>query len=212
MGNATPRHKSHCPAGHEYAGWNLIVHKSGARDCRACTYARTREHKRRVRAAARALNPQVTLAERFWSKVDAEGDCWEWTAGKCRGYGLFRVQRQNVLAHRWAWEYLVGPIPEGLHIDHLCRNPPCVNPDHLEPVTQAENTRRGAAGIWARSKTHCPQGHPYTGENLVIERHAERVGRACRECRRQSSMRYVEKKRAEFGQWPLPQSRKKAST
>jgi hypothetical protein len=79
---------------------------------------------------------------RFWSKVDQGEDCWRWTACTSNGYGRFSVKRQPVLAHRFAYELLVGPIPEGLELDHLCRNRWCVNPDHLEPVTHDENVRR----------------------------------------------------------------------
>ena len=85
--------------------------------------------------------------DRFWARVDV-GLCWEWTGSNDRGYGMFRLDGRTVRAHRWAWETLVGPIPRGLHLDHLCRNPPCVNPDHLEPVTQPENIRRGHAALW----------------------------------------------------------------
>lgn len=89
-----------------------------------------------------------TEDERFWEKVDATGDCWVWTAGVgAFGYGLFSSPTygsvsKNVPAHRWAWTNMVGPIPDGMHIDHRCRNPKCVNPDHLEPVTPGENLRR----------------------------------------------------------------------
>jgi len=80
---------------------------------------------------------------RFWSYVDASGPCWEWTGATFReGYGMFQVDGAPVLTHRYVWELLVGPIPEGLEIDHLCRVRHCVNPDHLEPVTSAENSRR----------------------------------------------------------------------
>lgn len=83
--------------------------------------------------------------ERFWSKVDASGDCWEWTAGKTsNGYGAFYpTPHSQIAAHRWVWQSLVGPIPDGLQIDHLCRNKGCVNPDHLEPVSFTVNQHRG---------------------------------------------------------------------
>jgi hypothetical protein len=84
-------------------------------------------------------------ADRFWEKVDKSGECWLWQAGKCAGYGRFFVPGSRpVPAHRWAYEALVGPIPDGLVIDHLCRNPACVNPAHMEPVTIVENVRRGS--------------------------------------------------------------------
>ncbi len=82
------------------------------------------------------------VADRFWEKVDVTDDCWEWLATRGRGYGKFKTDHQMKWAHRVAWEMLIGPIPDGLTLDHLCRNPGCVNPAHLEPVTQAENNRR----------------------------------------------------------------------
>lgn len=113
--------------------------------------------------------------EQFWSRVEQVGDCWEWRGFiKENGYGQFSLgKRRPVLAHRFAYLTLVGEIPEGLQLDHLCRNRACVNPWHLDPVTPQENTRRGAI-----LKTHCPSGHPYTGENLRYNGSA----RVCREC------------------------------
>lgn len=91
----------------------------------------------------------MTREERFWAKVDRSGDCWRWTGALARGgYGFAVVgsrddpQRYRN-AHRFAYELSVGPIPEGLELDHLCRNRRCVNPAHLEPVTHSENMRRG---------------------------------------------------------------------
>ncbi len=103
------------------------------------------------------------LEERFWEKVDASGDCWEWTAS-CQpsGYGQISIGHDGtLLAHRVAWELLVSPIPIGMQLDHLCRNKRCVNPDHLEPVTWQENLRRGAPGAadQLRGRTHCKWGH-----------------------------------------------------
>jgi hypothetical protein len=115
-------------------------------------------------AATEALND---LWERFWSQVDASGDCWEWTGRRTKGgYGGLWSSRQQISwpAHRLAWELLVGPIDEGLHIDHLCRHPPCVNPDHLEPVTPAENQRRAPR----TRPIACPQGHPYGNPDSPI--------------------------------------------
>lgn len=123
---------------------------------------------------------------RFWSKVDASGVCWEWTAsfdgkGAGRGYGQFNAgDRKTDRAHRWAYINLCGPIPDGLVLDHLCRNTACVNPDHLEPVTQMVNKRRGGSGVLNSAKTHCPQGHPYEGYNLLVGREGWRECRICR--------------------------------
>ena len=90
--------------------------------------------------------PVRSEAERFWEKVDATGDCWEWTSSRTRkGYGGFRAVSGWASAHRWAYEHLVGPIPPGLQIDHLCRVRHCVNPDHMEPVTNQVNQLRGTA-------------------------------------------------------------------
>jgi hypothetical protein len=86
-------------------------------------------------------------------------------------------------AHRVAYEALIGPIPDGLQLDHLCRNRACVNPLHTEPVTQIENIRRGEAGVPSgsqqRAKTHCPQGHPYSQGNTYIRKNGHRMCRTC---------------------------------
>lgn len=117
--------------------------------------------------------------ERFWSRVEKTEQCWLWTALTNKyGYGLLSVSNHHVLAHRFAYELLVGPLPRGLVVDHLCRVRNCVNPDHLEPVTDFENKVRG---LKSPLKTACPQGHDYTDPNNV--RIVGR-GRACAECHR----------------------------
>jgi hypothetical protein len=131
-----------------------------------------------------AESQALSESERFWSRVHTLGVCWEWTAGTNHaGYGTFRYHG-GYLAHRYAFEVLVGPIPDGLVLDHLCRNPPCVNPDHLEVVTLAENVRRGVAGKVAglrhSSKTHCPAGHEYTPDNTYVV--PGKGSRRCKKC------------------------------
>ena len=114
------------------------------------------------------------MEERFWPKVNKEGgpihpilgQCWEWIGARNdAGYGQIWDGDKVIYAHRVSYEFANGPIPGGLVIDHLCRTPACVNPAHLEPVTNAENVRRGmeVSELIHRRKAHCPLGHAYDG-------------------------------------------------
>jgi hypothetical protein len=148
-----------------------------------------------------------TPAARFWEKVDQNGpdgvhsqtgenigSCWMWTAGRNhKGYGEFRGDGRRVYAHRFAYELLVSPIPDGLQLDHLCRVHDCVNPDHLEPVTSRTNTLRGdTLAAKCATKTHCLAGHPFSPENTYVDRGRRR----CRECGRARYAAYRARKQA----------------
>lgn len=117
----------------------------------------------------------------FWPKVRMTHTCWIWTAARNRhGYGLFPYDR-GTLAHRAAYELLVGQIPNGRELDHLCRNPSCVNPAHLEPVVHRENMLRGdTLGGRNAAKTHCVNGHEFTPENTYVFPNGHRKCRACK--------------------------------
>ena len=130
------------------------------------------------------MDLSTTLTERFWAKVDQTETCWLWQgAVSSSGYGnVSGVDRRTRRAHRVAYELLVGPIPPGLQLDHLCRVRRCVNPSHLEVVTQTVNVLRGE-GPTAKNatKTHCHRGHPLDKSNT---RHRPSGGRTCRTCER----------------------------
>jgi hypothetical protein len=125
--------------------------------------------------------PRPSAEERFLAKVqrDASG-CWVWAGAlTVAGYGRFNAGGRGggMFAHRWSYGHFRGSIPDGLTLDHLCRNPPCVNPDHLEPVTQGENNRRSvtARGLDAA----CSKGHPRSEAYVYQGKHQ------CRGCRRE---------------------------
>lgn len=123
------------------------------------------------------------VADRIWKYVHKTETCWLWTGHlNNNGYGKIGDEgRRSVYAHRAMYELLIAPIPPGLTIDHLCRTPACVNPAHLEPVTHAENLRRGRHA--QSEKTHCPQGHPYEGRNVLVSHRGNgNPFRLCRTC------------------------------
>lgn len=119
-------------------------------------------------------------------RISTESGCWRWTGRTSPLYGKLLVRVEGITvqryAHRVVYEMFRGPIPDGLTIDHLCRNPPCVNPWHLEPVTQGVNTLRGnAVSAVNLRKTHCLRGHPLFGDNVYWRR--DRPGtRQCKAC------------------------------
>lgn len=119
----------------------------------------------------------MTVVERILARLEVSpGGCLLWQGSRNnQGYGVVSFQSKNRLVHRLAYEAFIGPIPEGLELDHLCRTKVCANPAHLEPVTHAENSRRAAALI-----THCPQGHAYDEENTRRESSGQRRCRICR--------------------------------
>jgi hypothetical protein len=130
---------------------------------------------------------RINREAHFWAKVDKTGDCWNWLGLTNKtGYGKTSSRdgtgkRQDKMAHRLAYELAIGPIPDGLTLDHLCCNMLCCRPDHLEPVTRSENARRARLAA-----TTCPKGHPY-GDAVQTERRTGPSGpyitRVCPLCR-----------------------------
>lgn len=128
------------------------------------------------------LDPR--LPPRFWNKLCfcSDNGCWTWGAAKIQGYGRFMHNYKSVWAHRLSYECLIGPIPSGLQLDHLCRNRACVNPDHLEPISRHENILRGISPSAENArKTHCIYGHELKGENVYV-RPSSPEKRECYQC------------------------------
>lgn len=135
---------------------------------------------------------------RFEERVCVEPNtgCWLWIGAVLpKGYGTFtpRGMSESFGAHRLSYRIHVGSIPVGLHIDHLCRQPACVNPAHLEAVTSRENTRRGAKA----QRTHCIAGHELDGQNLYVRRNGTRCCKACMRRRESERARRVAEPAAE---------------
>jgi hypothetical protein len=149
--------------------------------CVAC--AADDDFKRNPRHPRALLSSSIDAM--FWHTIPIpECGCWVWTGAMLEcGYGFIAVAGKRKLAHRLAYELAIGPIPDGLEIDHLCRVRSCINPSHLEPVSHQVNVKRGNAGkiTGARNRaiTHCPRGHAYSGDNLHITTRGSRWCRAC---------------------------------
>jgi len=139
-----------------------------------------------------------SVADRFWRKVDRNGPmpercpelgpCWIWLACTDQhGYGAIKrgPPGGSRLAHVVGWELARGAVPDGLELDHLCRNPACVNPDHLEAVTHRQNMERGSHA----TKTHCIRGHPFDPENTIARRDGSRACRSCKRDRKRADYR-----------------------
>lgn len=139
----------------------------------------------------------MSLPKRFVSKfvVNKKSGCWVWQASKRDGYGRYHHDNKWTQAHRYAYEKLCGEIPPNLQIDHICRNRACVNPNHMEIVTQQENIRRGKSPFIINSqRTHCINGHEFNTENTIIDANGYR---RCRACHRKRALRYSRKIRQE---------------
>lgn len=150
------------------------------------------------------------LPANFWTKIDKNGPVptyrsdlgprWVWLAGKDQnGYGRFNWLGRLRKAHTLAYEEVIGPIPDGLVPDHLCRFPGCVNPAHLEPVTNRENVRRGLRPEQLRARyavqTHCSKGHEFTPENTyyATRGYSPNLHRQCRKCQALRQKAYRER-------------------
>ncbi len=137
------------------------------------------------------LNLKEQIKKRF--NIDEDTGCWVWNSFLTnKGYGKITSMGKTYHAHRLSYEFFKGEIPDGFVLDHLCRNPKCVNPDHLEIVTMRENILRGCglAAINAQ-RTHCVNGHEFSGKNTYYRK--DRYGRCCKVCRKERSRRYFQK-------------------
>lgn len=153
--------------------------------------ARPHGHKGRLVAMKTRRDLPVRMLEKIRIM---SGPCWVWWGGRTSaGYGQITIKGRPIPAHRFVYEMLVGPIPRGLVLDHICRNTSCLNPDHLEPVTVGENLRRGF-GVMAvnAKKTHCIRGHAFTPDNTLVTSHQRR----CITCSRARHAEYRARKKA----------------
>lgn len=134
------------------------------------------------------------FTDKIWMEPNC--GCWLWSAAVNKGgYGIFRANGKSSVAHRITYEMHIGKIPEGLVLDHQCRVRCCVNPAHLEPVTNRVNCRRGDCGKHHKERTCCPKGHPYSDQNVQLRHWSGGVKRRCAECHRISSLAYQRRRR-----------------
>jgi hypothetical protein len=158
--------------------------------------------------AKRDTRPRPAIV-RYWEKVlkGEPGECWTWQGyidSKGNGYGQFWDGAKLLKAHRYSYEIVNGPIPAGMVIDHVCHNDSgceevpckhraCVNPDHLEAVTQSVNSIRGRSGNHQSAKTRCPSGHEYTPDNIYLRNAGKH--RICKACHLIKTSNYYQSKR-----------------
>lgn len=170
------KHSFRCDCGHVFIAYDSNVASGKTRSC-----------------GCRQRNSAATILGRIDT---TQPGCWEWPSHNTNGYSQVKINNRLVGAHRAVYEIVVGSIPRGMVLDHLCINPVCCRPDHLEAVTQAVNVMR-SIGICAENarKTHCSNGHEFTPENTA--RDSRNGGRKCRACARdQARAKYWRKKQA----------------
>lgn len=143
--------------------------------------------------------PKLTTI-RLVNMMHRENTCWVWDGAVTKdGYGktfiMIGKYQKNILAHRLSYQVFVGDIPEGLTLDHLCRVKSCINPDHLQPVTMAENLLRAKTipTTINANKTHCKNGHPFDDENTIhyINKKNGRPARGCKICHKFSNRKHA---------------------
>lgn len=213
--------RTHFACGHEITAENTYTNPAGSATCRECKRASQRAAKARAKAEHDARRPDPVrsvvappqpvmprsrapkprgllfgLPASFWANFAPNGDCWEWTRAKWNGYGKTDVTGRTRRVYQVTYEALVGVVPDGLELDHLCRNRGCANPDHLEPVTHAENMRRTAnldreapAAVGAWGNPLCPAGH-------VKDKRNSQGWMVCSECMRAAKARHRARRKA----------------
>ena len=143
------------------------------------------------------------VEDRFWQSIIVVENCWEWAkkVSKQNGYAHMKVDGRDRLAHRWAYEHFRGPIPDGMQIDHLCRNRSCVNPEHMEVVSPYTNTARGfSPSVVTKQIGFCKRGHEMVGDNIGKRKDGRRWCKACVEWNHEKNRDH---RRAYFAAWRL---------